>query len=216
MKTSDRLDAVIASVPANATAARVMARGEHWTPEKVPPPGLLHWESPPPIKPFVGTAGQDYTGKKFGRFTVVGLLGISGGKNRGERWVVRCSCSHFEARTPQSIALRVAGYVIEDGNPMWDRCWWCAQWAVTQNRYAKKGAKPLSDFTSGPAKEKVRKNPLLIIADTISESHKGDATATAAAIFSAICSGGYHIVREPLPHYPPRSLLQSKRKTTDG
>ncbi len=195
MKSDDRLDAVIASVPANATAARVMARGEHWTPEKPLPIGLLHWENMPRMRPFRGEERHNYTGKKFGRFTVIGILEATGGKNRGDRWVVRCSCSHYEARSPQSIALRIVGYAPEDGNPMWDRCWYCAQWEITKNRYGNKGSKPLSAFTN-PAAKVVRRDSLLIIAETISENAGMPPEACATAIFSELCAGGYRIVRE--------------------
>jgi hypothetical protein len=100
-------DRLVGRAPANVTAAQVVGRGEHWTPANPMPPDLLHWDAPPPMKPFVGNPvfpdDVDMTGKKFGRFTVVGFLADSGGRNRGGRWVVRCACGDYEAKSAKAI-----------------------------------------------------------------------------------------------------------------
>jgi hypothetical protein len=198
MDNKDRLNAVITSVPANATAARVMGRGEQsWKPANPRPFGRLHWDHPPPMKDFFGEPHKNFTGRRFGRFVVVGLLDQDGGK----RWVVRCACGDFEVRTPQSIALRIAGFEPNDSNPCWDRCWNCGQLTVIQKRYVKKGSQALSTFTNPapsietPAAPK-RKDPRAIIASAISQNPNADGKTIAAKIWDELCANGYRIIRD--------------------
>lgn len=88
-------------IPVNSTAARVMGRGEVYEsgkqhgsvcqdiplPTRKPTAAELAWET------FV-----DLSGAKFGRFTVIGLSdGIKG------KWVVRCACGNYSARTSKAI-----------------------------------------------------------------------------------------------------------------
>lgn len=103
-------DALIASAPANAQAARdAGARGAGWTPAKT-----LHreWDQrsdlPLPMKPVTyGKGSIDLRGYKCGRLTV---LGLHDSKRRGNAaWVVRCVCGAYETRTAK--ALRNPEYI---------------------------------------------------------------------------------------------------------
>jgi hypothetical protein len=99
--------------PVDRVAARVMQGGVHY--EREVHPAEKHWKDlhdVPPLVPFKPQPGNpqsiDYTGTKFGRFTVVGYLGATGpglGK-RGKRmavWLVRCACSSYSQRTVKAI-----------------------------------------------------------------------------------------------------------------
>ena len=74
MKNNDRFDAVLASVPIGGAAARVTAKGEHWTPEQKVPYFHPHWTAPPPLRPFHDPHGtlKNLTGVVVGRFKVSG------------------------------------------------------------------------------------------------------------------------------------------------
>lgn len=94
------------SGPVDRVAARVMGGGVHY--EREVKANEKHWkDNPPRTVPFKRQANNpqsiDYTGHKFGRFTVVGYLGATGkalGTN-GKRmavWLVRCACSAYSQR----------------------------------------------------------------------------------------------------------------------
>lgn len=196
-------DAIAASVALDSTAGRVTARGDHWEPRKPRPESISHWDAPPPMRSFVtpnGGANVDLTGTRFGRFTVVGLLAEAGGKNRGDRWVVRCACGDYEVRSPKAIRLILAGFGELERNPMAGRCYDCMQLEKIKNDYRKKGSASLSTFINPTARQETekRKSPQAILAE---ESGKfadcqDDESRLRAAIevISKLNSAGYRIV----------------------
>lgn len=80
--------------PVNATAARVIARGESFEFESQM--NELLSAVPLPIRK-VTQGAEDYTGNKFGRLTVVGK---ADGK---KHWVCRCVCGNYVYRKPKAI-----------------------------------------------------------------------------------------------------------------
>jgi len=112
MKTSDT-DRIVSSMPVNRVAARVMAPGEHWTPDLVRDDT---WQDlplkvlPPPKHAAPGQMLQP--GQRFGRLTVLGY----GGKGwDGGKYVCRCDCGKFGYRRAASLRRpKVA--------PMCDHC----------------------------------------------------------------------------------------------
>lgn len=101
----DRLfvwDKLMASVPINETAARVTSNSHEMAPEG---PKLdttfSHWKAPPCVQP-VHLSQPNMAGERFGRFTVVGYLGKLTKSAKG-RWLVRCQCGDYEARTQRAI-----------------------------------------------------------------------------------------------------------------
>lgn len=132
------LDAVIASVPLNSTAGSVTARGTHWDP-KLKESNQLHQDHPPEMKrPRPG--GPDFTGIRFGRFRVLGLLSISNPK-KPAAWVVRCACGMYETRKAKAIR-----------NPknVDDCCRACRRLQQLKRDYERLGSKPASDFFTRP------------------------------------------------------------------
>lgn len=146
MSTSDRIDAVLASVPLNKTAARVLSqRGEHYEP---PAPRLnpTHSDLPLPIKKIAGLGGSavkaasELIGRRFGRLTVMGIFDNPAPGKPKAAWVVRCSCGHYETRKRKAL---VAPAGSEHGE---DRCSAC--WALVhiQWKYRQEGGRPIEDF----------------------------------------------------------------------
>lgn len=85
-------------IPVNATAGRVIARGEHHSYK----PDECHLISDVPL-PIAHVPGgnpefKDLTGTVFGRLTVVGF---SATHNR--RWVCRCACGNYVLRTSKAV-----------------------------------------------------------------------------------------------------------------
>jgi hypothetical protein len=98
VKTAD-LDAVIASVPVDKTAARQMSGGVHWDAKKKI--NQTHRDAPCRMIPIpAGT--PNHTGKKFGRLTVVGLIERNG-HHKGPLWQVRCVCGQYETRRGKTV-----------------------------------------------------------------------------------------------------------------
>lgn len=88
--------------PVDAVAARVVARGEQF--EYRANVTSLDSDLPLPIKPIPDAARlnpsfKDYTGERFGRFTVLGLSA-----DRKARWVCRCVCGRYGMRSSNAIA----------------------------------------------------------------------------------------------------------------
>lgn len=84
------------ALPINATAARVISRGEHFeyramASEVCSALPLPMKDNPPEL--------EDFTGKKLGRLTVIGRF--DGPKNR---WVCRCSCGNFCIRLAKTLS----------------------------------------------------------------------------------------------------------------
>lgn len=92
-----QLEQITGRAPVDKKAAMVMARGEHYNPQiKIQ---QAHWSAPPPTIPVL--KGQDLTGKRVGRLTVVGKH--SSNKSKGAIWLVRCDCGDYETRSSKSI-----------------------------------------------------------------------------------------------------------------
>jgi hypothetical protein len=168
---------------------------------------MMHWDAPPPMKQWMPSpAGEamNLTGVKFGRFTVVGLLDLDGGKNRGERWVCRCVCGDYESRSPKSIKLAT----LAASGTLSNQCFYCFQWAVTKTRYKKKGAKPLQTFIDGkPKKEKQLNRPETIIAEKVSKliSTNDGGYQIGVDVVSALNKAGFRIVRDKINGLDPVS-----------
>lgn len=190
--SGDTFDRILSSVPLNSTAGRVMSRGEHWEPEGKIPPGLKHWKSPPPMKPFDGsiahTAAIDLTGKKFGRFTVLGLC-CEGAKD-GARWVLRCVCGDFEARSAKTIKAAIAGLAPE--NSLSFQCYYCYSWNAVKSRYKKKGAAPLASFINPTPRQEKRRTAEETIADVVGNYE------AAVRVIAKLNRSGFRVVRSEI------------------
>jgi hypothetical protein len=147
-KIKSNFDAILASTPLNTTAAKVTARGNHYDPE-IPQQvrkysdAPVHSDAPYRCVPIPrgATTFTDLTGRKFGRFTVVGYLGKLNPKNQKKSsWLVRCLCGNYETR--HAPAIKIA-------NP--DACCLkCMAWQAAKKAYAKKGGRPIHDFFEPP------------------------------------------------------------------
>ena len=111
---------IAASAPVNKTAALQVSRGETWTPRVQ----ILDWyENPPPMKPLPDGHKDDpyfvdFTGREFGRLTVLGLWDKEA--NWRASWVCRCKCGYYCTRSSKSLKVAARG-----GNtflPMCGRC----------------------------------------------------------------------------------------------
>ena len=134
---NDVFDRLLTSIPLNKIAGAVTSRSsDHYEPN-VDMACHEHWEAPPPCKPKPpGMA--DLTGARFGRMAVVGFLGKATPKSEKARWLVRCACGDYEARTARAVR-----------NPanIEDKCRKCRHWEVAQKRYSRLGARPIEAFT---------------------------------------------------------------------
>jgi hypothetical protein len=181
---ANTFDRIITSAPLNASASRVTARGEHWVPETQMPPGLKHWKAPPSMEATPSPA-FDLTGKKFGRFTVLGLS--TERASDGARWICRCVCGDFEARSAKTIKAALAGLAPEDTLSF--QCYYCYAWKAVQRQYKKKGAKPISAFIN-PAKRALQhQTPEAVIADLVG-GHE-----PAVKIIAMLNRSGFRVVR---------------------
>ena len=63
---------------------------------------------------------KDYTGKKYGRFTVIGLFQRK--KKRLSLWVVKCSCGTYTLRRAVTIQKGLCGFVKPNLNNMCTKC----------------------------------------------------------------------------------------------
>jgi len=82
-------------IPVNASAARVMARGEHF---EFKPLETEVCSATPLATREVPADCEDLAGRKFGRLRVIGL---SADVNR--RWVCRCICGNYVLRSSKAI-----------------------------------------------------------------------------------------------------------------
>ncbi len=95
------MDDIYARAPIDRLAARVvMFSGEHYIPNKK----ILTKDNEMPLsisnleKEKQSPKFEDIRGKKFGRFTVIGLSSEIKG-----RWVVRCDCGTYSLRKKKAI-----------------------------------------------------------------------------------------------------------------
>ncbi len=89
------MDKILTSVPINKTAAVVLSKGEHFTPNKRI--ANLDSELPIPVKKIPKEA-QNILGHKNGRLTVIGFA-----KDFNGRWVVRCDCGRYTVRSKKAL-----------------------------------------------------------------------------------------------------------------
>jgi hypothetical protein len=73
-------------------------------------------------------------------------------------------------------------------------CWVCSQWLAAQNRYKRKGSRPVSDFTR--PQQPPRKRPEEIIALRVAAAGSTPHLRLAMVIISDLHKNGYQIVRQ--------------------
>lgn len=114
-------DAILASTPLNRTAGAVTGKGEHY--ESSAKLTNLNWDSCPPLAPHPrgATTFVDLTGRRFGRFTVIGYAGKLNPKKKAV-WVCKCACGRYEGRH---------GSAITSANPN-SKCQACDHMALLQ------------------------------------------------------------------------------------
>ncbi|CAD7023223.1 hypothetical protein REJC140_00134 [Pseudorhizobium endolithicum] len=114
-------DAVAPLMPFDKTASQVAGKGEHF-----------HWEPPensnysadpipfrrPSREELIKPSFVDLTGKKIGRFTVMGVASEIPSNGNGQRWVVRCQCSAYETRKAKVIKAHLDGTSRSEEPPM--------------------------------------------------------------------------------------------------
>src|SRR5688572_5807614 len=104
--------------PVNLTAVRILKGGEHYQ-HNGQVGANYHFETCPPLvdPKRLRLSTPNLTGRRFGRFEVVGMAAtIPGTRNTGGRWVVRCSCGDYEVRTAKAIKN------LSNGNDMCHIC----------------------------------------------------------------------------------------------
>lgn len=148
-------DAVVASAPANATAAVVTAGSRtHYESSRKVVPEHVHTDIRPPLKDLrrldrnARATAVALVGKRIGRLTVIGIREepkrFTGGTKRKARWVVRCDCGRYEHRLAK--ALR------EPKLPDRAMCSECLYQVDRRRFYAEDGPRPLGEFL-GAAEE---------------------------------------------------------------
>lgn len=141
IKSAD-LDAIVASVPLDKTAARVMGKGVHYEREMKPAPTQVRASVDPlPTASSALIAGLDVykelVGNTFGRWRVIGFAANQGTQNSNATWVVKCSCGRYEHR--KAKAIRRA--------PMTgDCCAECRNLQYIKRAYKELGSKPVDAF----------------------------------------------------------------------
>lgn len=143
IKSAD-LDAIVASVPLDKTAARVMGRGVHYERELKSAPTYIRASvdplpvaSPPLI---VGTATyKELVGNIFGRWKVMGFAAQQGSPGKNATWVVKCSCGRYEQRKARAIRRAPT---------TGDCCTECRNLQYIKRAYKELGSKPVSAFAS--------------------------------------------------------------------
>jgi len=102
-------DRIITSSPVNKTAALQAAPGEHWEPAVSI---MNHYAEPPTMKPvtqcMLTDNFTDFTGRKFGRLTVLGLM-QKASKNTKASWVCRCTCGDYCTKTARNLKASTNG-----------------------------------------------------------------------------------------------------------
>lgn len=87
--------------PVNRLAAKVIRKGIEYTPDKK----IVQVHSDVPLPTISPSYNEiDLSGKRFGRFVVIGKFKPKeGNKNGKARWVVRCACGRYETRSSKAI-----------------------------------------------------------------------------------------------------------------
>ncbi len=93
-----KFNAATNSTPINATAARVMQKGEHFTGNYNPG----QWRSDVPLPmvalPTISPDFVDKTGERHGDLTVIHYLGNG-------RWLCRCKCGYYVSRRTRALKM---------------------------------------------------------------------------------------------------------------
>lgn len=94
---------VYSSVPVNKLAARVVSKPEFEDDIEYNTINRIHSDSPLPIEQIkVSNPTHILTGKRFGHFVVQGAFPLIN-SNVNRRWVVKCDCGRYEARTRKCL-----------------------------------------------------------------------------------------------------------------
>ncbi|MHB9879117.1 hypothetical protein ACSMXM_05585 [Pacificimonas sp. ICDLI1SI03] len=97
-------DRLATSSPINRTAGVVTSASSVNFKQEVKCECRDHWKAPPKTKALPKSESfVDLTGKKVGRFTVVGFLGKKTPNAAYSRWLVRCTCGDYEALSSRAI-----------------------------------------------------------------------------------------------------------------
>lgn len=107
----NKIEKIASSVPVDKTAALVTSSGVDYVPNKE----ILTNDQSTPIRTRPVKTGENLTGKRRGRLTVVGLARDIKGS-----WVVRCDCGTYTTRKAKAI---------KNENNDQDRCEECRQLA---------------------------------------------------------------------------------------
>jgi hypothetical protein len=104
-RSSVNLAEIAKRVPIDRTAASVTSRSLANTFHPHLSEGEVFSPTPLPVrvKPTFSNRLHDLTGKKFGRFTVIGLSVEGKGASGYGRWVVRCVCGWYSVRKSRSL-----------------------------------------------------------------------------------------------------------------
>lgn len=145
--SADRIERVLTSAPINANASRALSGGEHYEPI-VNMKGQLHSDTPLPTRPVPETCTAEMRalpGRKFGRFTVIGLLAEVKPGNTPAAWVCRCACGCYETRRAKSIR-----------NPenSQDCCRNCRHLLFIKREYSRHGGRPIEHFATAATCQK--------------------------------------------------------------
>jgi hypothetical protein len=126
-------DAVAAATPLDRTASTVRdGSGDLW--EAKFRGEQKHWKAPPPPEGALKAGMPDYTGRTFGRLTVVRFHGFSGQSTPVAVWLVRCACGDYEVRRAKTIGKALGGAVPQDHE---HSCMACRDVQLLQRRAAK-------------------------------------------------------------------------------
>mgnify|MGYP000896905017 CR=1 FL=1 len=95
------MDDLHARIPVNSVAGRVIGTGTHFDPNK----RVQNNDSETPIatRPFTraeqfADGFLDLTGRRFGRFKVLGFA-----RDFKRQWVVRCDCGRYSTRSAKAV-----------------------------------------------------------------------------------------------------------------
>lgn len=103
---SDHWDAILASAPLNATAAKVTGKGVAFEPSVT---YTEHsWDVPPTLARITAahranSSFTDLTGHRVGRLLVLGLAVGGAREARGGLWVCKCSCGRYVGRRAKAL-----------------------------------------------------------------------------------------------------------------
>lgn len=91
------------NLPVNKLAALAVSKSNHQARDYYPASNITSMTPLPTIRWF-GPPKDDLTGRKSGRFTVIGCaLFRAGGKSNATRWVVKCKCGRYQMLTSKAV-----------------------------------------------------------------------------------------------------------------